>query len=103
MLSYIPGIRTKDGNHEKFDVIVYATGFHIEESVCGFKAVGRKDVELRDHFVKYPCAHLGITVPSFPNYFILLGPNTVLAHNSVLFMIEWQANYVTDCILQMAK
>ena len=102
-ISLSQGIRTKDGVHHKFDVIIYATGFRIEESICGFKVSGRKDTSLREHFDRHPCAHLGISVPSFPNYFILLGPNTVLAHNSVLFMIEWQANYITDAILKMAR
>jgi hypothetical protein len=43
-------------------------------------------------------AHLGITVSGFPNLFLLLGPNTGLGHNSVVFMIESQARYVIQAL-----
>ena len=43
-------------------------------------------------------AHRGITVADVPNLFILLGPNTGLAHNSVVFMIESQIRYVAAAI-----
>jgi hypothetical protein len=42
--------------------------------------------------------HMGICVSGFPNLFFLLGPNTALGHNSVVFMIESQARYVVDAI-----
>jgi 4-hydroxyacetophenone monooxygenase len=47
---------------------------------------------------KDPTAYLGVAVPNFPNLFLLMGPNSVLAHNTATFMIECQANYVADCI-----
>ncbi len=84
------GIKTKDGRHVEVDLIVFATGFSIEDSICGFKAIGRNGHVLREYFDENPVAYKGITVPNFPNFFILLGPNTVLAHNSVVFMIECQ-------------
>ena len=55
-------------------------------------------MNLRRQFDDFPVAFNGITVPNFPNFFILLGPNTVLAHNSVLFMIECQVDYIMDCL-----
>ena len=42
---------------------------------------------MRDQFEAQPCAYLGITVP---NFFYVLGPNTVLAHSSLIYMIECQ-------------
>ena len=56
---------------------------------------------MTDELDKHPCAFKGITVPSFPNFFYLLGPNTVLAHNTVVYMIECQVNYVTSVITKM--
>ena len=47
--------------------------------------------------------HIGITVPNFPNFFILLGPNTVTAHTSVIFMAECQVQYIMKCLKQMLK
>ena len=86
----------------KLDIIVYATGFDIENSICSFHTTGRNHSVLRDHFANNPCAYHGITVPSFPNYFILLGPNTV-AHNSLVWMIECQVEYVMKTIQKMVE
>jgi hypothetical protein len=46
-------------------------------------------------------AYLGITVAGFPNLFLMYGPNTNLGHNSIIFMIECQANYILGCLDQM--
>ena len=54
-------------------------------------------------FEKDPTAYLGITVPNFPNFFLLFGPNTVVAHNSALFMIECQVNYVMKCLKEVIQ
>jgi hypothetical protein len=48
-------------------------------------------------------AYLGIAVSGFPNFFILLGPNTGLGHNSVVLMSEAQIGYVMDCLRLMHK
>lgn len=42
--------------------------------------------------------YLGITVSGFPNMFLMMGPNTGLGHNSMIFMIEAQARYAAKCI-----
>jgi hypothetical protein len=44
-----------------------------------------------------------MTVPNFPNFFLLLGPNTVLAHNSATFMIECQVSYIENCLKGVIK
>jgi cation diffusion facilitator CzcD-associated flavoprotein CzcO len=101
------GIMTKSSAGQsavyEVDLIVMATGFHIEDSICGFKTIGKNGTNLREYFDEYPAAFNGITVPNFPNFFMLLGPNTVLAHNSVLFMIECQVTYVMDCLKKMLE
>jgi hypothetical protein len=48
-------------------------------------------------------AFLGVTVSGFPNFFILLGPNTGLGHNSVILMIEAQVKYVIECLRLMQR
>ena len=92
------GIKTKDQQEITVDLVVLATGFKIEDSICGFEIIGKNGVNLRQQFEDFPVAFNGITVPNFPNFFILLGPNTVLAHNSVLFMIECQVDYILCCL-----
>ena len=56
---------------------------------------------MQDQFKVQPCAYLGITVPNFPNFFFVLGPNTVLAHSSLVYMIECQVNYTADAIVKL--
>ena len=92
------GIKSKTGQEIDIDLAILATGFKIEESICGFEIIGKNGVNLRQQFDDFPVAFNGITVPNFPNFFILLGPNTVLAHSSVLFMIECQADYILNCV-----
>ena len=96
------GVKT-DKEEVDLDVIVYATGFDIEGSICGFDTIGRNNTLLRDHFEIEPCAYLGITVPTFPNFFYVLGPNTVLAHSSLVFMIECQVDYIMQTLHKMAE
>ena len=48
-------------------------------------------------------AYLGVSVSGFPNFFILLGPNTGLGHNSVVLMIEAQVGYVMECLKLMRR
>ena len=95
------GIKTKIGDVIEVDLIVLATGFQIEDSIVGFEVLGKSQIDLRQHFDSNPVAYNGITVPNFPNFFLLLGPNTVLAHNSVIFMIECQVDYIMSCLEQM--
>jgi hypothetical protein len=41
-------------------------------------------------------AHYGITVNGFPNFLLMVGPNTGLGHNSIVHMMESQLNYIMD-------
>jgi 4-hydroxyacetophenone monooxygenase len=67
------------------------------------RIVGRDGVVLADRWADEPTAHLGITVPDFPNFFCLYGPATNLAHGgSIIFMIECQVRYVMGALAQLA-
>ena len=93
------GIVTEDGTERAVDVIVFATGFHVTDSYTyvGIKGPGGED--LVDRWNREGVqAHRGITVADMPNLFFLLGPNTGLGHNSVVFMIESQIRYVGQAI-----
>ncbi|MEJ2886091.1 flavin-containing monooxygenase [Actinomycetospora aeridis] len=88
-----------DGTERDVDVIIYGTGFHVTDAFDGLEITGRGGRTLREVWAAGGMAtHLGITVTDFPNLFFLLGPNTGLAHNSVVFMIECQARYVAQAI-----
>ncbi|MEU2255687.1 NAD(P)/FAD-dependent oxidoreductase [Nocardia xishanensis] len=93
------GIVTADGVEHPADVIVYGTGFHVIDSFTNLSITGRDGVDLAARWtVEGVQAHRGITVADMPNVFFLLGPNTGLGHNSVVFMIESQIHYVLDAI-----
>ncbi|HEX4725768.1 MAG TPA: NAD(P)/FAD-dependent oxidoreductase [Pseudonocardiaceae bacterium] len=93
------GLVTADGNGFPVDTIVYGTGFTATEFLAPMEIVGRTGRRLRaDAWADGAAAYLGMTVPEFPNLFLLYGPNTNLGNNSVVVMIEAQVRYVMACI-----
>jgi cation diffusion facilitator CzcD-associated flavoprotein CzcO len=96
-------IVTSDGIERPVDVLIYGTGFRVTELLRGTRIVGRGGVEIHDAWKERVSAFLGITVAGFPNFFILLGPNTGLGHNSVVLMIEAQVRYVMSCLRMMRR
>ena len=91
-------IVTEDGQEREIDTIICATGFHVIENQLSRSIYGRDGQSLADNWKSCPGAYLGITVASFPNLFLLLGPNTALGHTSVMFMVEAQITYILDCL-----
>ena len=92
------GIRTKDGQQRDFDIIVYGTGFDTTHFLGPMSMKGLAGRDLKDAWKTGAEAHHGMTVSGFPNFFMLYGPNTNLGHNSIIFMIECQANYIAQCV-----
>lgn len=88
------GIDTLDGVHRPVDTIIYGTGFLATEFLKPMDIVGRDGVALQDVWKDGAAAYLGITVPGFPNMFMLYGPGTNLGHNSIIHMIESQAAFI---------
>lgn len=96
------GIQTTSGDHIPLDVIIYATGFKVTDPLGDATVTGLDGADLEQVWDSRPAAHLGTTVPGFPNLFLLLGPNTGLGHNSMVFIMESQYNYIADA-LQLLK
>ena len=93
------GVIDQDGVEHPADVIIYGTGFHVTDAFDDLSFTGRAGRTLRETWRELGMnTHYGITVTDFPNLFLLLGPNTGLGHNSVVFMIECQARYVAQAI-----
>jgi cation diffusion facilitator CzcD-associated flavoprotein CzcO len=89
------------GAEREVDTIILATGFRVTDLPVAERiedATGRSLAEL---WAGSPQAHRGTTVAGFPNLFILLGPNTGLGHNSVVYMAEAQADYVLAALAHM--
>jgi len=94
------GVTTADGQEHKADVIIYATGFNAIESVTSLNVTGRDGRPLRPGNLE---AYRGVTVAGFPNFFMLLGPNTGQGHTSAVFMIENQIRHVVSCLRLLAR
>ncbi|HET6709555.1 NAD(P)/FAD-dependent oxidoreductase [Amycolatopsis sp.] len=87
------------GVEHEADVVIYGTGFHVTDAFDDLEIVGRDGRNLGKEWASEGMrTHLGITVAGFPNLFFLLGPNTGLGHNSVVFMIEAQISYVAEAL-----
>ncbi|MFC6882713.1 MULTISPECIES: flavin-containing monooxygenase [Actinomadura] len=91
-------IVTADGREIEVDCIIYGTGFKVTDAMNEQHITGRGGVKLQDAWADGIEAHRGTTIPGFPNYFMLLGPNTGLGHNSVVFMVETQIQHVLSCL-----
>jgi cation diffusion facilitator CzcD-associated flavoprotein CzcO len=92
------GIRTADGVERPVDTIVLCTGFRASEYLCGVEVIGRDGTSLRAHWGSTPRAYHGIAVPGFPNFFMMYGPNTNQGGNSILLILEAQAEFVADAL-----
>lgn len=98
------GIVTQDGLTHDADVIVYATGFRHTDVLWPLKIVGRNGIDLHAKWGNRPYAYLGITVPEFPNLFLIYGPGTHLAHGgSLIFQSELQMRYIDQCLKWLAE
>lgn len=91
-------IVTSDGQRHEVDAIIYGTGFQATEFLTPMKITGLDGVDLNTAWKDGAEAYKGMSVSGFPNLFILYGPNTNLAHSSIIFMLEAQVRYVMQCI-----
>jgi cation diffusion facilitator CzcD-associated flavoprotein CzcO len=92
------GIRTQDGQDIALDVIVYSTGYDATDGVISYPVTGRTGSTLQQQWAEFPRAYLGTTMPGFPNFFVVTGPNTGIGHTSAIFVIEAQMNYIMKSI-----
>jgi 4-hydroxyacetophenone monooxygenase len=92
-----------NGETVEADVIVLATGFKASEILSSYEIIGREGTVLSEFWENdNPSAYLGTTVPGFPNFFILLGPNVGAGHGgSMIRNIECQTNYATSVLQEM--
>ena len=95
------GIVDADGVERAVDVIVMATGFQPADYLARLRVVGRRGRTLQEHWAGEPRAYLGITVPGFPNFFMLYGPGT--NGGDIVSMLEAQAEYAVRAMKRMKR
>jgi cation diffusion facilitator CzcD-associated flavoprotein CzcO len=91
-------IVSADGTEREVDTIIFGTGFHVTDLPIAEQVRGRDGRTLAETWDGSPRAYKGAAVAGFPNLFFLVGPNTGLGHNSIVFMIESQINYVAGAL-----
>ena len=96
------GIVDAADNLHELDVIVMTTGFKVMDVPIAERVRGRNGT-LAETWSGGMQAYLGTTVSGFPNMFMLVGPNTGLGHNSIVYMIESQLNYLIDALRVMER
>ncbi|RAR59947.1 cation diffusion facilitator CzcD-associated flavoprotein CzcO [Paraburkholderia unamae] len=98
------GIVTADGTHRAFDAIVCGTGFLVNDVEAPFQVTGTGGRDLGETWRRDgPEAYLGASVAGFPNLFFMIGPNTALGHNSMIYMIESHIGYIACCIRALQR
>lgn len=97
------GVRTKDGRLHEVDVLVLATGFRADQFMRPMHIVGRGGVKLNDIWAKRPCAYLAVSMPDFPNLFMVNGPTGPVGNFSLIDIAERQVAYITQLIDQIRQ
>jgi len=91
------GIRTSDGTLHPLDLLVLATGFRPHDWAID-PIVGLGGRSLKEAWAQGPRTYRSITMPGFPNFFMVVGPNSPIGNISVIDVSETQTNYILDCI-----
>jgi cation diffusion facilitator CzcD-associated flavoprotein CzcO len=92
------GVRTADGRLHELDVLVLATGFKVDAFMRPMGVTGRGGLRLDDLWDRRPCAYLSISIPDFPNLFMLNGPNGPVGNFSLVEVAELQMGYVMQLV-----
>ncbi|MFE7717662.1 flavin-containing monooxygenase [Nocardia rhizosphaerihabitans] len=96
------GVRTADGREHDVDVIIWGTGFKTTEFLAPMTITGAEGHPLEQEWKTGAHAYYGMTVPRFPNLFIMYGPNTNTGGGSIIYFLEAQAEYLGDYVAHLA-
>ena len=97
------GLTTSGGVRYKPDVIIYCTGFNPAGILETTKLIGLEKIPYAEKVNYVPRAYKGVVSSGYPNFFFLVGPNTGLGHNSLIFMIERQVGYIIKMLKEMRR
>ncbi|MGC0367543.1 4-hydroxyacetophenone monooxygenase [Rhodococcus sp. 27YEA15] len=99
----VNGVVDTEGQFHEADILVWATGFEASRFVSSYDVIGRDGLTLRQAWDDDDArAFLGVTVPEFPNFFMLGGPNSFPGSGSFMYFMEVQMRYITRLFDAMA-
>jgi cation diffusion facilitator CzcD-associated flavoprotein CzcO len=97
------GIRDAGGVERPADAIVLATGFASHDFVAPMAISGRGGRTLAEEWAEVARAYLGLSVPGFPNMFLLYGPNTNGGSGSVVNTLECGIGHVLAALGELER
>ena len=98
------GVIDNNGVKHEADIVIWGTGFHVVDAFDYLDIKGRDGLDLASQFKEHGVeTYMGMTIHGFPNLYFMLGPNTALGHNSVVFMIEQQTKYIMKMLDEMKR
>ena len=92
------GVRTVDGRLHPCDILIMATGFHADRFIQPTRVAGRDGVELDEAWRRRPTAYEAMTIPDFPNFFMLNGPTGPVGNFSLIDIAEAQWGYIDQLV-----
>jgi hypothetical protein len=96
------GVESADGRVIELDVLVCATGFKAS-APPPFDVIGVNNTSIAERWTPFPETYLSLAVDGFPNYFIMLGPNSAIGSGSLTKILEQEGDYILQCIRKLQK
>lgn len=96
------GVVLETGREIEIDTLICATGFN-PSAPPPFHVYGKNGKSLQEKFTPYPETYLSLAVDGFPNFFMMLGPNSAIGSGSLTMMIETEGDYIIKCIRKLQK
>jgi len=96
------GVVTADGTLHELDVLVFATGFRAHQWGVD-QVIGADGLNLKEAWAQGTRTYRSITIPSFPNFFMMCGPNSPIGNISVIDVSETQATYIIRCLQKLSR
>jgi len=94
----VDGVRTCDERLHELDILVLATGFRVDRFMRPMQVIGRHGLRLDTLWAQRPSAYLSISIPGFPNLFMLNGPNGPVGNFSLIEVAELQVTYILQLL-----
>ena len=96
-------VTSGDGRTFELDALIFGTGFRTREFVAPMQITGREERTLDEEWGEVPHAWHGLSVPRFPNMFLIYGPNTFGGSGSAIYMIESQIRHVVAAVDELRR
>ena len=96
------GIVMADGSHVDADVIIYGTGYQASKFLTPMTVEGIGGRDLHEQWAGDARAYLGVSIPGFPNFWCLYGPNTnIVINGSIVYFSECGVRFILGLVREV--